>query len=310
MNELNIKNFKYFNIEDKDKLYPILSRLNYKLSDYSFTNLFIWSEQFGLKWSFYKDKIFIVYDSSRDYCTMLIDIDSYEYSDVSIYLKISDEMIRQGRSGNFYLVDLDFVDKNKEKFSHYFETSVDESFSDYVYNTKMLVDLKGPKLAKKKNLISQFQRNYPNYFVKTICKEDLVKCIELAEKWCKVASKCNDLSFIQEELALKKAILYYNELNLDGLLLYSSSNKQDTDSMCAFTLFSKLNDNTADIHFEKSDIQIHGSAQVINWETAKYLANKYAHLNREQDLGVQGLRQAKKSYVPEFIYHSYILKRK
>ncbi|MBF0300261.1 MAG: DUF2156 domain-containing protein, partial [Oligoflexia bacterium] len=135
---------------------------------------------------------------------------------------------------------------------------------------------------------------------------DLVKCIELAELWCKITSMCGDPAFIKEELALKKALLYFKELELEGLLLYSSV----AGEVQAFTIFSKLNDDTADIHFEKSNIEIHGASQIINWETAKYLANRYKFLNREQDLGILGLRQAKKSYAPEFVYRSYILKRK
>ncbi|MBF0297913.1 MAG: hypothetical protein HQK51_04295, partial [Oligoflexia bacterium] len=155
MNEIkiNLNDFRKFNIEDKKILFPILKKFNPKLSDYSFTNLFIWSEQYGLSWINLDQKL-LFYDSQRDYCTMVIGM--CNKIDISIYLKISDEMIRQGKSGNFYLIDLEIVDSCKEDFLKYFELIIDESFSDYVYDTKKLVELKGAKLAKKKNLISQF----------------------------------------------------------------------------------------------------------------------------------------------------------
>ncbi|MBF0360809.1 MAG: DUF2156 domain-containing protein [Oligoflexia bacterium] len=296
--KLNINDFKKFDIEDRKELLPILAELNPKLSDYSFANLFIWSEQFGLKWLFHEGK-FLIYDSFRDYSVI-----ADNFSDVRIYLNISDQMIRIGKSGGFYLVDSNIVDRSREEFARHFEISIDESFSDYIYDAQKLVELKGGKLSKKKNLISQFQRNYPNYFVKTIEKDDVAECIALANLWCKTTAKCDDQSYKDEEFALKKALLYFKELDMGGLLL-KSTQKQ----IQAFSIFSKLNDNTADIHFEKSDISIHGAAQVINWETAKYLCERFKFLNREQDLGVLGLRQAKKSYAPEFIYHSYILKR-
>ena len=66
----------------------------------------------------------------------------------------------------------------------------------------------------------------------------------------------------------------------------------------------------ADVHFEKFDPEIKGIGQVINWETAKILARQYKYINREQDLGIAGLRQAKKSYDPEYIVSAYFLERK
>jgi hypothetical protein len=66
----------------------------------------------------------------------------------------------------------------------------------------------------------------------------------------------------------------------------------------------------ADVHFEKFDPRSKGAAQVINWETARFLAATYKYINREQDLGIAGLRRAKQSYSPEYIVSAFFLERK
>jgi hypothetical protein len=73
------------------------------------------------------------------------------------------------------------------------------------------------------------------------------------------------------------------------------------DKIAAFSIFSPQTPDMVTEHFEKFDPEKKGAAQLINWETAKYLQNRYKYLNREQDLGLEGLRQAKLSYQPEFL---------
>ena len=80
--------------------------------------------------------------------------------------------------------------------------------------------------------------------------------------------------------------------------------------MFAFSIYSPLNGNMADVHFEKFDPEVKGIGQVINWETARALAGTTKYINREQDLGIEGLRQAKRSYTPEYILNAYFLGRK
>ena len=103
---------------------------------------------------------------------------------------------------------------------------------------------------------------------------------------------------------MKKAFANFGELELQGLKI-----AQGRD-LVAFSVFSRLSSNMADVHFEKFDPLIKGASQMIKWETAKFLAGKYKYINREQDLGIEGLRQAKRSYSPEYILSAYFLERK
>ncbi|TFG79891.1 MAG: DUF2156 domain-containing protein, partial [Chrysiogenales bacterium] len=217
-------------------------------------------------------------------------------------IAVSDMLRQEGKNGNFVLVDPDFV-KTHVDLADFFKVEIDLDNGDYIYSSRKLVDLPGNKLHKKRNLINQFLALYPDYVSQPLQPSDLDACLELAEKWCRQRT-CLELDFDHETSALKKALRYFDELELQGLKI------SHRGELFAFSIFSRLSSNMADVHFEKFDPGIKGSGQVINWETAKSLSAKYKYINREQDLGIEGLRRAKKSYSPEYIVSAYSLERK
>jgi len=105
----------------------------------------------------------------------------------------------------------------------------------------------------------------------------------------------------EEHAALKQALGIIHSSLMDGLAITIEG------KVVAFSIFSRLTPSTYDIHFEKSDLSFKGSAQVINNETAKYLKDKCQYMNREQDLGIKGLRQAKLSWDPHIVFKPFIL---
>ena len=101
-----------------------------------------------------------------------------------------------------------------------------------------------------------------------------------------------------ERAALKRALAHFEALGMDGLVL------RHGEELLAVTLGSPLSGDTFDIHFEKADQEVDGAYTVINCEFARYLRKKYPDLrwlNREDDLGLEGLRKAKLSYNPHHL---------
>jgi len=176
----------------------------------------------------------------------------------------------------------------------YFRLRTHEAWSDYVYLAEKLVNLPGKKLAKKKNLISQFLRQYPEYEVKRIVKADQDAILEHFKKW-QTDRNIKEIGLTLEYRAVKNSFLFWDDLPLDGLKILLNG------EIIAWTIFSPQTANMATVHFEKFDPSIKGCAQLINWETARYLHKSYIYINREQDMGIEGLRQAKRSYEPEFM---------
>lgn len=297
MLKVKLENFSPVTLADKKIIMPLLLANDVFFCDYSFANLFMWGDIFKTSWLFYEERLWI-YNGYDDLMLMPVG----KALTLPELVKVSDMLRRDGKSGNFVLVDQDFV-KASQDLNLFFNVEIDLDNGDYIYSSQKLVDLPGNKLHKKRNLINQFLALYPDYRCQPLLPSDLGACLELSEKWCRQRT-CEELDFDHETSALKKALGHLDELELQGLKILRGG------ELFAFSIFSRLSSNMADVHFEKFDPGIKGIGQVINWETAKSLSAKYKYINREQDLGIAGLRQAKKSYSPEYIVSAYFLERK
>jgi len=195
------------------------------------------------------------------------------------------------------LVPEEFVNQNPQ-LDQFFIVDENNDYSDYIHSTERLLFLQGKKLRKKRNLISQFLNQNPHYKDSKISKEHFDSCLQLAVK---NVVPGDDAEKKEEIIAIKRAFSLFNELELDGRVITVD------EKIVAFSVFSKHIDGTYVVHFEKSNKEYVGSAQLINMKTAEYLLDKCEFINREQDLGVPGLRKAKKSYDPDAMLTNYEL---
>ena len=171
-----------------------------------------------------------------------------------------------------------------------------QSYDDYVYDINDLADLKGRKYHKKKNHYNRFKKNYPDYRVEPISKENIEAVKEMITAWYDSKLSENPGSdFDMEKIAVSRAISGFAELGMEGLVLWVE------DKIAAVTMGSRMSHNMFDVHFEKARSDIDGAYTAINCEFANYIREKYPEiefLNREEDLGIEGLRKAKESYYP------------
>jgi hypothetical protein len=176
----------------------------------------------------------------------------------------------------------------------------DRDAAEYIYLAKSLAALKGSKLHKKRNLISQFKRRYPDYRTKPITGTNRAEVKQFTRDLLETMDPIPK-SLAEEFCAMETAFDHWEQLDIQGLVVSVE------DKIAAFSIFSPLNFETYNIHFEKSNIAFKGAAQVINQETALFLAEKTKYINREQDLGIPGLRQAKLSYEPHHLLTPRVL---
>ena len=165
-------------------------------------------------------------------------------------------------------------------------------------------ELKGRKFQRKRNHLNRFRQNHPDYTVKPITDENTPQVMQLLESWYAQRLAADPhTDFHMERSAIFKALQNRSALGMEGLVLL------DRDAMLAMTLGSRLSLSTFDVQFEKALEDVDGAYPAINWEFARYLSQKYPHLqwlNREDDLGLEGLRKAKMSYCPDhFIEKSW-----
>lgn len=174
-----------------------------------------------------------------------------------------------------------------------FVTSND--YADYVYLREDLATLKGKKLQSKRNHINKFKRLYPNYEYAEITTDNISECLKLEEEWCKV-NDCHEFQGTgNERRALTYALNNFHEIGLYGGLLRVDG------KIVAFTFGMPINADTFGTHVEKADTTIEGAYTMINQEFAKHIPEQYTYINREEDLGIPGLRKAKMSYNPTML---------
>ena len=167
---------------------------------------------------------------------------------------------------------------------------------DYVYAIDDLADLPGRTYQKKRNHCNRFRSEHPDYTVTPITPENIPLVEAFTQKWydTKLAENPEN-DFLMEQTAISKALRHYKDLDLEGLILL------DKDEVLAFTLGSFCTPDCIDVHFEKGLGDVNGTYAMINYEFARYIRTKYPHvrfLNREEDMGIEGLRIAKQRYYP------------
>ena len=172
----------------------------------------------------------------------------------------------------------------------------DRDSFDYVYSIQDLATLAGRKYQRKRNHFNRFRQSHPNYTVAPITDENTTEVSKLLDTWYDQRLSADPYAdFHMERSALKKALQYRKELGMEGLVL------MDEGKLLAMTMGSALSAETFDVQFEKALEEADGAYPAINCEFARYLQAKYPALqwlNREEDLGLEGLRKAKLSYNP------------
>ncbi len=168
--------------------------------------------------------------------------------------------------------------------------------ADYIYLTESLITLAGKKLHAKRNHINRFRENYPDWRFEVITDENVKECIEMANLWIE-STPGGDAADKRQELGVTiRALEERDIIGLDGGLIRTGGR------VVAFALGEPQGPDTYVVHIEKAFADIQGAYPMINREFAAHFAKDYKYINREEDLGQEGLRKAKLSYNPEMIY--------
>lgn len=187
----------------------------------------------------------------------------------------------------------------EERYPGQFLFHPDRDSCDYVYKIEELVTLPGRKFQRKRNHLNRFRQNHPDCRMVEITEALLPQVKAMAETWYAQRMASDPGSDFQlEQWALNRAFEHWAELGLEGAVLMEDGN------IFAMTAGSMLNEDTFDVHFEKALEDVDGAYAAINQAFSAHLQEKYPNLrwlNREDDLGLPGLRKAKLSYCPDHL---------
>lgn len=175
--------------------------------------------------------------------------------------------------------------------------------NDYVYDIQELADLKGRKFQNKRNHFNRFCTDHPHHQAVPITQDILPQAKAFVEDWyARRKNRDPQGDYLLETLSMARAFNHFEDLQMEGIVLV------DNGEILAITMGSRLSGNTFDVHFEKAREDISGAYTAINCHFARYLRLKYpdvTFLNREEDMGLEGLRSAKLSYRPHHMVEKY-----
>ena len=177
-----------------------------------------------------------------------------------------------------------------------FHLRTDRDGFDYVYAMDDLADLRGRKFQKKRNHVNRFRAEHPNFEVQPLTRCNMPMAQHMINDWYTIRMREDPHGdYLLENIALARACQNFEALGMEGILLL------DEGRVLAVTIGSRMTNDTFDIHFEKAREDVEGAYAAVNCEFARYLRLKYPevqYLDREDDMGLEGLRKAKLSYNP------------
>lgn len=287
---------KDISASDKAQICALIAKNPCDSCERNFANLFMWRKM-------YKTQIVksggsvLPYNSANRVIMFPIGEEPspkelFETASAFISAKKSDD-------GFIYDIPPSYVEKNYSELSKYFEIGEDENEFDYIYDLNHLINLNGALLRKKHNLIRQFDKLYPNATFQELNAQNANAAFDFMLE----INRQKEISITygglkNEDDALMCARENFKFLNLRGILLFA-----EEGVLAGVSIFSEINPQIYTVHFEKCNPAFKGAPQKLAWLEANEIKRLGAsRMNREQDLGIENPRHAKRSLDPLCLY--------
>ena len=283
-------NFVAVKPEDKRLYDPFLRYCAERGCEYSFANMYLWGRQKAT-----------LHEGNLAFFSQFYRRSVYKFPLGENLKPTLDAIIADSRERGIpcRITCLTAQDKEllESLYPNQFYFQPDRDSYDYVYSVEALAELKGKKLQRKRNHCNRFYLVHHGCATEPITEENTPEVKAMLEDWyaAKLAADPT-ASFYLEQAAISRALQHRESLGMEGLVLRYKG------KIIAMTMGSALSEDTFDIHFEKASDGYDGAYAAINREFARHLREKHPNLqwlNREDDMGIEGLRKAKLSYYPD-----------
>ncbi|MBI5414977.1 DUF2156 domain-containing protein [Candidatus Peregrinibacteria bacterium] len=271
-------------LEDRKIFLEYFQKYPPQISNLLFANIFCLAEIYHLKFCEYKNHLLI---SFRDETPLLKFLPPVGPDPAEILT----ERLPEIEEYSWKYVDEGIIKNLPQNVKNVFERDT----SDYAYKIEDLCNLRGKKFDGKRNFIKRFLEYHPE--VKLLTSEMIPEARLLEEEWFEHRKK--SVSLLVEHNSLLRAFDFFSSLFLSGIAVFVEK------KMVGFACGEALNTRTFVEQFEKSDDEYVGISPFLLHEFARFLPKNFTYLNREDDLGIPGLRKAKESWYPEFLVKKY-----
>ncbi|WP_370799246.1 GNAT family N-acetyltransferase [Xylanibacter rarus] len=312
--------FKDITEDDKELIQSFTLWGERQNCDLSFSNLISWRFLYNTQFAIVDDYLVFRFYMGHHLAYMMpvprpkrqddgtFKVEPCDECSVSVIRAIRDDSIAMGHPFLMLGVCNYMRDIIEEHFPDTFDIKPDRDFSDYIYTRDKLINLSGKKLQSKRNHINKFKNLYPDYRYRELTPELIPQCLELERQWRRTSKDDNgdvpDEDLSEELRSMTRAFNRWDRLGLVGGTIFVC------DKLVAFTFGCPINQCTFDVCVEKADVNYEGAFTIINQEFVKHLPEQYYYINREEDMGDEGLRRAKLSYKPDILLEKNVIMEK
>jgi hypothetical protein len=289
-------------LDDRALIEGLLAREPPDTSELTFTNLFIWRDAYALRLSRVDGALLMFsWRADPEDSFLLPPLGARDgAAAVEAGLRHLRENGHDPKLGRISAAQLERLGVAAERF----DLQPDRDNWDYVYQVRELIELAGEKYHGKRNHMAQFMAENREWEYRRLTPDLVAGCETVQELWCD-EKHCDLYSSLRAEArAVKEALRNLDRLSaIGGCILVRGE-------VAAFTLGEALNQDTVTIHLEKANAAFHGLYQVINQQFLEREWQRFAYVNRQQDLGIEGLRKAKLSYYPHHLVEKHIVRQR
>lgn len=296
--------FKKLTLEDKELYNKYIDKNRFLSCEYSFTTLFMWRNFNNIEYDILND-IFIIKKYDKIQGNFFME-PLGKINDMKLKNIIEDlDSIRERENINWLFGDVSELFLLRLKDIYRSELIIQEELNsfDYLYDYNDLIALKGKKFRKKKNKYNQFIKNY-NYktvvFKESLEESEKIKCYKFLDEWF-LENEEMDEEFLAEIEGTKDLINFLGELNLELIELYVE------EELIGISIGEVFNDYMYIVHVEKCLKKFNGAYTFISNSLLRKSSSNIKYVNREDDLGILGLRKSKMSYNPKFFERKYLI---
>jgi len=294
-------NLKRPELEDRELINRYLAYTDTRSCEMTFANIYLWSRHYDTGFAIVNDML--VFGNTAGDVSFTFPVGpGDEKETVDMLMAYCEEKGVPFQLHN--VTERDFA-KLEGFYPGQLAIEYEREYADYVYEQEKLSTLSGKKYHSKKNHINKFKNTYPDWSYEPITKENVEECFQMALRWRELNGCEEDEDKHAEICVTLNFLRLFEELGMRGGILRVAG------EIVAFTIGEPAaNPDTLVVHIEKAFADVPGAYTMINQQFAEHEGAGFTYLNREEDMGEEGLRQAKMSYKPVFLIEKGVVRRK
>lgn len=286
-------------LADRPMAEAFCPRNPYLSCDYTFSNLIGWRHLYRTEVALHKGCLLVRFErdeSRRHACLMPIGAEGEALREVLLDME-EDERALEGKGLTLMGVSPEALETLRALRPKQMTARADRDYSEYIYLREKLATLEGKKLQAKRNHCHRFERSYPGWRYEEIDATNTAECYAVEEEWYLETEPAEGMA--NERQMIRYALSHREEIGMTGGLLRVGGR------VVAFTLGMPQSARCFNVNIEKASVAYDGAYAMINREYARRVPEQFMYINREEDMGLEGLRRAKLSYRPELILDEY-----